>query len=84
MDRLEGLKKVVFHDRLGSTTSKCTRVSALAGFIADKCRLDRKEDVRTAALLSKVDLISGVVREFPELQGIMGGYYALMKGSERK
>ena len=84
MDRLEGLKKVVFHDRLGSTYSKCTRVSALAGFIADKCRLDRKEDVRTAALLSKVDLISGVVREFPELQGIMGGYYALNEGLRKE
>ena len=84
MDRLEGLKKVVFHDRLGSTYSKCTRVSALAGFLADKCRPDRKEDVRTAALLSKADLISGVVREFPELQGIMGGYYALNEGRRKE
>jgi glycyl-tRNA synthetase beta chain len=84
MDRLEGLKKVVFHDRLGSTYSKCTRVSALAGFLADKCRPDIKEDVRTAALLSKVDLISGVVREFPELQGIMGGYYALNEGLRKE
>ncbi len=84
MDRLEGLKKGVFHDRLGSTYSKCTRVSALAGFLADKCRPDIKEDVRTAALLSKVDLISGVVREFPELQGIMGGYYALNEGLRKE
>ena len=83
-ERLEGLKNVVFHDRLGSTYEKCVRVSALAAFIAGKCRADRKEDARTAALLSKADLISGVVREFPELQGIMGHYYAANEGRRRE
>lgn len=84
MERLEGLKKVVFHDRLGSTYDKCTRVSALAGFLANKCNPDREQDIRTAALLSKADLISGVVREFPELQGIMGGYCALNEGMKKE
>ncbi len=84
MERLEGLEKVVFHDRLGSTYSKCTRIAALAGFLADKCLPERKKDILTAALLSKADLISGVVREFPELQGIMGGYYALNEGMKKE
>jgi glycyl-tRNA synthetase beta chain len=76
MERLEGLKKVVFHDRLGSTHDKSMRIASVADFLADRCRPSRKEEIHTAALLSKSDLISGVVREFPELQGIMGGYYA--------
>ena len=76
MKRLEGLKKVVFHDRLGSTHDKSIRVASIADFLADRCRPSRKDEIHTAALLSKADLISGVVREFPELQGIMGGYYA--------
>ncbi|HMK61732.1 MAG TPA: glycine--tRNA ligase subunit beta [Dissulfurispiraceae bacterium] len=84
VSRLEGLKNVVFHDRLGSIHEKCIRASALAAFIASKCCPDRKEDARTAALLSKADLISGVVREFPELQGIMGHYYALNEGRRRE
>src|SRR5208283_1841355 len=48
--------------------------------IAAHCFKEIKRDVNTAALLSKADLISGVVREFPELQGTMGSYYALHEG----
>jgi glycyl-tRNA synthetase beta chain len=80
IERVEGLKKVVFHDRLGSTHEKSIRIAAIAGFLADKCLPERKEEIHTAALLSKVDLISGVVREFPELQGLMGAYYAINEG----
>lgn len=84
-ERLEGLKKVIYHDRLGTLYDKCARISAIADFISDRCfrfeQLEQfKQDVHTAALLSKADLISGVVREFPELQGIMGGYYASNDG----
>jgi glycyl-tRNA synthetase beta chain len=84
VERLEGLKKVIFHDRLGSTYEKSIRVTAIADFLADKCRPERKEEIHTAALLSKADLISGVVREFPELQGIMGGYYAIHEGYKKE
>ena len=76
-ERLEGLKKVIYHDKLGSLYDKGKRISSIAAFIADKCCPEKTEDIKTAALISKADLISGVVREFPELQGIMGGYYAL-------
>ncbi len=84
LERLERLKKVIFHDRLGSTHDKSIRVAAIADFLADKCHPERKEDIHTAALLSKADLISGVVREFPELQGIMGGYYATNEGYKKE
>lgn len=84
--RVEELKKVIYHERLGNLYDKSCRIASIADFIADKCcrQLDRfdqfKQDVHIAALLSKTDLISGVVGEFPELQGIMGSYYALNDG----
>jgi glycyl-tRNA synthetase beta chain len=84
--RVEELKKVIYHEKLGNLYDKSCRIASIADFIADKCcqHLERfeqfKQDVHTAALLSKTDLISGVVGEFPELQGIMGGYYALNDG----
>lgn len=79
-NRLDDLKKVIYHERLGSLYDKSLRISSIADFIADKCCLHKKEAIHTAAILSKTDLISGVVGEFPELQGIMGGYYALNDG----
>lgn len=78
--RLEELKKVIYHEKLGNLFDKSQRIAAIADFIADKCCSEKKEDIRTAALLSKTDLISGVVGEFPELQGIMGSYYAVNDG----
>lgn len=78
--RLEELKKVIYHEKLGNLFDKSQRIASIADFIADKCCSEKKEDIRTAALLSKTDLISGVVGEFPELQGIMGGYYAVNDG----
>lgn len=79
-DRVEELKKVVYHDKLGTLFDKTMRVAALADFIADRCCPDKKEHSHTAALLSKTDLITGAVREFTELQGIMGSYYARHDG----
>lgn len=75
-ERLKELKKVTFHEKLGNLYDKTLRISAIAEYIADKCSLDIRDEIKTAAQLSKSDLISGVVREFPELQGTMGGYYA--------
>ncbi len=76
-DRVEDLKKVTFHDRLGSTYAKTERIVAIANQLAAAVNPALAGLVSRAALLSKTDLISGVVREFPELQGIMGKYYAL-------
>lgn len=75
-ERVEGLKKVTFHDKLGSTYEKVERIMAIAAFLSEKISPALKDKVLRAAELSKADLITGVVREFPELQGIMGRYYA--------
>ncbi|MBZ0157925.1 MAG: glycine--tRNA ligase subunit beta [Alphaproteobacteria bacterium] len=79
-DRLEELKKVIYHERLGTLYEKSRRIASIADFVAEKCCPEKRKDVTTAALLAKTDLLSGVVREFPELQGIMGGYYAAQEG----
>ncbi|MEA2783292.1 MAG: glycyl-tRNA synthetase beta chain [Rhodospirillaceae bacterium] len=79
-DRLPGLKQIVFHAKLGSLADKVDRVEALALVIARNLPGAAEEDVRRAARLSKTDLTSGMVGEFPELQGLMGRYYALDQG----
>lgn len=78
-DRQEGLKKVIFQQRLGSLHDKCERVAMLARFIAERCggNLDWAD---RAARLAKCDLLTLMVQEFPELQGIMGRYYAQHDG----
>ncbi|MGD0281691.1 MAG: glycine--tRNA ligase subunit beta [Dissulfurispiraceae bacterium] len=83
-ERLEGLKKVVYHEKLGTLYDKTMRIASIADFISSHSFKEKKKDVNTAALLSKADLISGVVREFPELQGIMGSYYAGHDGHDEK
>jgi len=74
--RVEDLKKVTFHEKLGSLHDKTMRVKALASKIADAVNPKLKDKAERAAELAKTDLITGVVYEFPELQGIMGKYYA--------
>ncbi len=73
------LDQRVFHAKLGSVADKVTRVEALAGHIAPLVKADAKAAAR-AARLAKADLSSGMVGEFPELQGVMGRYYALAQG----
>jgi len=73
--RREATKKIVFQQKLGTLFEKTERVSELAGFIAKEIGADRQQAMR-AAELSKCDLLSNMVQEFPELQGIMGSYYA--------
>jgi glycyl-tRNA synthetase beta chain len=78
--RLSKLADVTFYDGLGSVTDKVARLEKLAGAMApsvDGCDADMA--VR-AARLAKGDLVTGMVGEFPELQGIMGGYYARNDG----
>ncbi len=74
-EHLESLKTVVFQKDLGSLYEKSQRVSQLAGDIAQQLGSD-KQQAQRAALLSRCDLMSEMVLEFPELQGIMGRYYA--------
>ncbi len=73
--RLETLKTVTFENKLGSLYEKSIRVSKLASFIAKQLQTNENEANR-AGKLCKCDLLSGLVGEFPELQGIMGEYYA--------
>ncbi len=73
--RREDTKKIVFQQKLGTLFEKTERVSTLAGFIATKIGADKQQAMR-AAELAKCDLLCNMVQEFPELQGIMGSYYA--------
>jgi len=79
-ERIEELKKVTFQEELGSLYEKTERMTVLAEFLADRLLPEIKDSIIRAAKLSKTDLITGVVREFPELQGIMGRYYAIENG----
>lgn len=75
----EQLETIVFHQRLGTLKDKRKRVAHIARFLNQWVGLPQ-DTLRDAAELCKADLISGVVGEFPELQGIMGGYYANYHG----
>jgi len=79
-DRAEQLKGVVFHSKIGTSYEKMERFSELAVMLAERVAPERAPEVRRAALLCKADLVSGVVSEFPELQGIMGRTYARLQG----
>ncbi len=78
-DRVPALDGIVFHAKLGSIGDKVKRVMALAEHLAPLVGADVNEAKR-AAYLAKADLVSGVVGEFPEVQGVMGRYYALRQG----
>jgi glycyl-tRNA synthetase beta chain len=77
--RAASLDDVVFQKKLGSVGAKSRRVAALAARIAALLDVDAAS-AEQAALLAKCDLVSAMVGEFPELQGIMGRYYALADG----
>ncbi len=82
----EKLKTVVFQQGLGTMYEKTERLVQLADFIADEIGADEKahKHARRAALLSKADLVTGMVTEFTELQGIMGREYAKLDGECEK
>ena len=79
--RVEGLAQVVYHNRLGSQLERTERIERLADAIARKLGADRTK-VRRAARLAKADLLTGMVGEFPELQGVMGMHYARHDGED--
>jgi glycyl-tRNA synthetase beta chain len=78
-ERVPLLAKVVFHHKLGSQLDRVQRMKILAGIIARSLGADDQLAER-AAELSKADLLTGMVGEFPELQGVMGRYYAQQDG----
>ncbi len=82
--RVEGLAKVVYHNKLGTQGERTERVRAIAkgiaGLMAQAKTPSFVQSVDTAAQLAKTDLLTDMVGEFPELQGIMGGYYARHDG----
>ncbi|MFN3522339.1 MAG: glycine--tRNA ligase subunit beta [Phenylobacterium sp.] len=78
-DRLEKLKGVTFHAKLGAMQARVERITALARDLAPVVGADAGLAAEAAGLC-KADLVTGMVGEFPELQGIMGGYYARAEG----
>lgn len=78
-DRLPKLEERVFQAKLGTVRAKVDRIVALAAYLASPLKAD-PAGVKRAALLSKADLSTEMVGEFPDLQGIMGRYYALHQG----
>jgi len=79
--RVEGLSKVVYHNKLGTQGERMARVCAIAKAIGQQLGGDLlAKQAEQAARLAKTDLLTDMVGEFPELQGIMGGYYARHDG----
>jgi glycyl-tRNA synthetase beta chain len=78
-DRLEKLKSIVFHEKLGTQFERVTRIAALARELAPMVGANA-DDSERAARLAKADLVTEMVGEFPELQGLMGRYYATEQG----
>ena len=81
---VEREKDVIFEERLGSLYDKTERIVKLAGFIASSVDSALVPVVERAAFLSKADLLTEMVGEFPKLQGIMGYHYALAQGEEKE
>ena len=79
--RVEGLKTVTYQEKLGTTFDKTMRVKALSAYLAGLLKADIRVAER-AAELCKTDLLTGVVGEFPKLQGVMGRQYALASGED--
>ncbi len=90
-EQAKKLDQIVFHEKLGTVADKVDRVVALARWLVDTKVVKPGEDVAqpetalfnnvsNAARLAKADLVTGMVGEFPELQGVMGGYYARAQG----
>ncbi|EHB6450219.1 glycine--tRNA ligase subunit beta [Enterococcus faecalis] len=81
---VEKLKNVTFHEKIGSIYEKMQRVASIAQIIGRKVGLSEEEleDLKRASEIYKFDLVTNMVGEFPELQGIMGEKYALLQGEK--
>jgi glycyl-tRNA synthetase beta chain len=80
-DRLPKFEQIVFHEKLGTQAARIKRIERLAAEIAPLVGADAAKAMR-AAHLAKADLLTEVVGEFPEVQGLMGKYYALAQGED--
>jgi glycyl-tRNA synthetase beta chain len=80
-DRLPRFKDIIFHEKLGTQAERIDRIERLAAELAPRVGADR-EKAKRAARLCKADLLTEVVGEFPELQGVMGKYYAEAQGED--
>lgn len=80
----EKLAKIVFHEKLGTVADKVERVAKLARWLVEEGIVKGADPAHAerAARLAKADLVTGMVGEFPELQGLMGGYYAAAQGED--
>jgi len=83
-ERVSQLKNVVFQEKLGSYGDKIERLQKLVAYLTDRLDLkSEKKALEEAARLCKADLLTDMVREFPELQGIMGGLYSQKQGAAK-
>ena len=80
----EKLKDIVFHEKLGTVAERVERIAKLARQLVESGIISgaKADDAERAARLCKADLVTGMVGEFPELQGLMGGYYAAAQGEK--
>jgi len=83
-DYVEGLKGVVFHQKLGTLFDKTRRIEAISQYLAQKITPELSQLCKRAAFLCKADLVTQMVGEFPTLQGIMGREYALRSGEPQE
>ena len=79
---VEKLKQVTFHEKIGSLYEKMQRVAVIAQIIGETVGLseDERTELKRASEIYKFDLVTNMVGEFPELQGVMGEKYALLQG----
>src|SRR5690606_39326823 len=80
-ERVDALSDSVYHNKLGSQQQRTERVRAITRYLADRLKADANLADR-AAQLAKADLVTNMVAEFPELQGVMGAYYAQADGED--
>ena len=80
-DMVGKLQSVVYHNKLGSQGARVARVQAIAAYLAQQLNAN-VDDAQRAAYIAKADLVSDMVGEFPELQGVMGRYYATHHGEK--
>lgn len=83
-ENMEKLQQVTFHEKIGSMTNKMARTKEIVAFLADQWHLSTAEKMAAlrASEIYKFDLVSGMVGEFSELQGVMGEKYALLQGED--
>ncbi|WP_174297290.1 glycine--tRNA ligase subunit beta, partial [Sphingomonas bacterium] len=81
-DQAAKLDRIVFHEKLGTVADKVDRVAKLARWLVEEGRKELADLAERAARLCKADLVTAMVGEFPELQGVMGGYYAAAQGED--